>query len=315
MRKLKRGHPFRFARLDRRYHSDGPRLIRGGTTAAFFMVGGHGLEESLTLIEGVRREVDSRPEEFLLVKRAADVLRAKRTGRLGVILSWESGLALGENLDVLGCAHRLGVRASTLTHGEGGRRFALQGTRSPVRYATPRQRDLLRRRARGLTGFGREAVKEMNRLGVLVDLAHANDATTDEVLRLTTRPVVSTHGGVYACCPHTRCSTDRQIRDIAATGGLVSASFYSAFLVRRPARATVEHIVDQVAHIAELVGVEHAGVGSDFDGLAEKEIPVIRSAERLPRLTEALVRRGFSDSEIGEILGGNYLRVMREVMG
>ncbi len=315
MRKFKHGAAFEFTKVRRRYHSDGPRLLKGGTTTPFMMVGGHGLAESLALIELARRAVEANPRKLMLVTRAADIRRAKQSGRLGILLSWESGLAFENSLEVLGAAYRLGVRVSTLTHGEGGTKYALQGTRSAFRYATPRQRAALRKKSRGLTAFGREVVKEMNRLGMLIDLAHANDAAQDQILRLSSRPVVSTHGGVYACCPHTRCSTDSQIRRIAAAGGLVSIAFYSAFLTRHPARATVEHIVDQVAHVAGLVGIDYVGLGSDFDGLGETELPVIPSAERLPELTAAMVRRGFSEAEIRKVLGGNYLRVLKAVIG
>lgn len=315
MLKFSRGRPFDFMRPARRYHSDGRRLLAGGMTASLFMVGGYELGPSLALVERARREIERHPDALLLVTRAADIPEAKRTGRLGVMLSWESGQALEGRLEVLGAAHRLGLRASTLTHGEGGGRFALQGTRSAFRHCTARERAALRRRSRGLTAFGRGALREMQRLGILVDLAHANDATVEDALELARRPVVSTHGGVFACCRHYRCSTDEQIRGIAATGGLVSVAFYDQFIAEPPAKATVDGIVDQIAHVAGLVGIEHVGIGTDFDGLADGVWPVIRTAERLPELTEALVRRGFSAAEIRKVWGGNYLRVLRAAVG
>ena len=155
----------------------------------------------------------------------------------------------------------------------------------------------------------------MNRLGLLLDLAHANDRTVEDVLELAARPVVSTHGGVFACCPHYRCSTDEQIRGIAATGGLVSIAFYDQFVAAPPEKATVDGIVDQIAHVAGLVGIGHVGIGTDFDGLPEGVWPVIRTADRLPELTEAMVRRGFSAAEIRKVWGGNYLRVLRATVG
>jgi membrane dipeptidase len=315
MRKFSRGEAYNFMKVHPRYHSDGPRLLEGGMAASLFMVGGHRLERSLALVERAHREIEAHPSALRLVTKAAHVRNAKRTGRLGVMLSWESGLAFQNSLDLLHAAYRLGVRASTVTHNEGGTKFALQGTRSSFRYLTARQRVAARRRAKGLTSAGREIVAEMQRMGMLVDVAHANDATVEDIIELSTKPVVSTHGGVYACCPHSRCSTDEQIRALAATGGLLSIAFYHGFIRQRPARATVEHIVGQIAYVADLVGIDHVGIGSDFDGLGPGVWPIIRTADRLPRLTEALVRRGFTDTEIRKVWGGNYLRVLRTILG
>jgi membrane dipeptidase len=308
------GDALDFMKVNRRYHSDGARLLRGGMTASLFMVGGHDLERSLLLIQRAREETARHADRLVPVLKAADIRRAKRTGRLGVMLSWESCQALGNNLEILRVVYDLGVRASTLTHGEGGGKNDLQGSSSAFTYLTAREREALRRRSRGLTGFGKDVVREMNRIGMLVDLAHANDRTFDDVLTLTSRPVVSTHGGVFGCCPHTRCSTDRQIRAIAAAGGLVSIAFYGGFLAKPPAEGTVAGIVDQIAYVADLVGISHVGIGTDFDGLGG-EWPVIRTADRLPRLTEALVRRGFSEQDIRKVWGGNYLRVIRAAIG
>ncbi len=310
MMKLQRGDAPDFMRVAKRYHSDGPRLIRGGMTASFFMVGGKQLARSMVLVQNAREEVAANPGRLLLCTRTADIRKAKRTGRLGLMLSWESCTALGHNMSILRLVYDLGVRVSTLTHGEGGKPEHLQRTRSPFRYATSAERERLRRRAKGLTSFGKTAVKEMNRLGMLIDLAHANDATFDDVLRLSSRPVVSTHGGAFGCCRHTRCCTDRQIKAVAGGGGLVSIAFFDGFIARPPKKASIEGIVDQIAYVAGLVGVEHVGIGTDFDGLGE-EWPILRTADRLPRLTEAMLGRGFREADIRKIWGGNYLRVLK----
>jgi len=307
--KRQRGDPLALTKVNRRYHSDGPRLLKGGMTASFFMVGGGDLERSMVLIRQAYEEAAAHPDKLMLATRTSHIRTAKRTGRLAMVLSWESLSALGSNLEILRLVYDLGIRVSTVTHGEGGGPNDLQGTRSPFKYCTPGLRRAMHRRARGLTPFGKEAVREMNRLGILIDLAHANDAAADDILELTSKPVVSTHGGVFACCPHTRCSTDDQIRAVAATGGLVSIAFYGGFLRQPPGNATVDHIVDQISYVAELVGVEHVGIGTDFDGLGD-EWPIVRTADKLPVLTETMVRRGFSDAEIRRIWGGNYLRVL-----
>jgi len=315
MLKYKRQGRYDFARVCRKYHSDAPRLIKGGMTAAMFMVNGHVLEGSMAMMELAHREIEAHPEMLTLVTRVADIRKAKHSGKLGIIFSWESCTALQNNLDILPLAYRLGMRVSTVTHGEGGSRFALQGSRSPFRYCTAGDRNRLRTQAKGLTPFGKKVVRTMNDLGILVDVAHANDRTVEDLLRITNKPVVSTHGGVFACSPHSRCSTDDQIKAIAATGGLQSIAFYDDFIAKRPKKATVDGIVDQIAYIADLVGIDHVGIGTDFDGLSEGEWPIIRTADRLPELTEAMLRRGFHASEIKKVWGGNYLRVLKATIG
>ncbi|NOZ19679.1 MAG: membrane dipeptidase [Planctomycetes bacterium] len=313
MLKCEQGKPIDLMKVNRKYHSDAPRLLKGGMTASLFMVDGHDLARSMMIVERALREIARHPKHLMQVTRTADIRRAKRTGRLGIMLTWESGMALCNNIDILRLAYRLGIRSITLTHFEGGCQFALQGTPSYFGYCTPEDRASFRRTMKGLTSFGRQVVKEMNRLGMLVDLAHINDAAFYDVIEITEKPAVSTHGGVFACAPHARCLTDDQIRAIARTDGLLGIAFYHKFISRK--RATVDKIVDQMAYVADLVGIKHVGIGSDFDGLGEGVWPVIRTADRLPTLTEAMVRRGFSDAEIKKVLGGNFLRVLKATIG
>lgn len=313
MLKYSRGKPIELMKVHKDYHSDGPRLLQGGMTASLFMVDGHELVRSLAIVEQTRREIEAHPKKLMLVTSAADVREAKRTKRLGIMMTWESGMALSHTIDLLHMAYRLGIRGITLTHGEGGHGFALQGTPSYFGYCTPQDRDSFRRTMKGLTPFGRQVVAEMNRIGMLVDVAHINDAAFYDVIDITTKPVVSTHGGVFSCAPHSRCLTDDQLKAVARTGGLLGIAFYDKFIARE--NATVDKIVDQIVHVAELVGIDHVGIGSDFDGLGEGVWPVIRTADRLPRLTEAMVKRGLSDAEIAKVLGGNFLRVLKATIG
>lgn len=313
MLKYSRGKPLDLMKVNRKYHSDGPRLLQGGMTASLFMVDGHELVRSLALVEQTLQEIAAHPSKLLLVTSTAHIRQAKRQRKLGVMMTWESGMALSNKLDLLHTAYRLGIRGITLTHGEGGKAFALQGTPSYFGYCTPGDRDSFRRTMKGLTPFGKGVVREMNRLGMLVDVAHINDAAFYDVIGLSKKPVVSTHGGVFSCAPHSRCLTDDQLKAVAKTGGLLGIAFYHKFISRQ--KATVDKIVDQIAHVADLVGIDHVGMGSDFDGLGEGVWPVIRTADRLPQLTEAMVRRGFRASEIRKVLGGNFLRVLKATIG
>ena len=315
IRRLARGDSADMVRVDRRYHSDVTRLLRGGMTASFFMVGGGERDHTFALIQRAREQITAHPDRLLLATQTRHIREAKQTNRLAVLLSWESCSVLGNRIEVLRLAFNLGIRVSTLTHGEGGGPYDLQGTASPFQYVSASERQALYRQAKGLTEFGKEVVHTMNRLGMLVDLAHANDRTVAEVLELSSKPVVSTHGGVYRLCPHTRCSTDEQIRAIAAKGGLISIAFYRGFLAEPPSEASAEDIVRHIAYVADLVGIEHVAIGTDFDGLGEGEQPVISAPEQLPVLTETMLRHGFTEKEIRKVWGENYLRVLRATIG
>ncbi|MGQ9663309.1 MAG: dipeptidase [Kiritimatiellia bacterium] len=315
IRRFARGHSPDMVRIDRRYHSDAARLLRGGTTASFFMVGGGEKDHTFALLQRAREQIAQHPDRLLLATKASHIRHAKRTKRLAVILSWESCSVLANRLEPLRLAWELGLRVSTLTHGEGGGPHDLQGSPLPFKYVSADERRSLQREAKGLTDFGEEVLRTMNRLGILVDVAHANDRTVAEVLELSSKPVVSTHGGVYRLCPHTRCSTDDQIRALAAKGGLISIAFYRGFLAEPPRQATVDDIVRQIAYVADLVGIDHVAIGSDFDGLGEEEQPVIPDPGRLPILTEMMLRYGFNEGEIRKVWGENYLRVFATTVG
>ena len=301
-------------RVDRALDTDAPRLRRAGLTATFYMTGGWELESSLTMMEWALREIENRPDLLLQIRKTADLRRAKRTGRFGVMLSWESCNALMGRIEVLQAAYRLGLRATTLTYSDGGGEHSLQGTPLPTGYLTSEERESHRRAAKGLTPFGHEVVAEMNRLGVLIDVAHANDATIEDAVRLTNKPLVSSHGAAFALCPHARCSTDAQLRLIASTGGLIGIVVYTKFLAPPPAAATLNTMVDHLAYVADLVGIEHVAIGSDLGALGQSD-SVVRTPADFVKLTETMLRRGFTPADVRKVWGGNYLRVLGEVIG
>ncbi len=310
-----RGDRLDLMKVNRSYHSDGARLLAGGVTASMFMVDGHFLGRSLKYIEQVHQEIERNSDKLMLVTKTRHIRQAKRTGKLGIIMSWESCRAVKNDLELLQAAYRLGVRCSTVTHNEGGFGYTLQGSPSPYCYCTQQDRETFRKTFRGLTDFGKQAVREMNRLGILVDVAHANDKTFFDMIDLAERPMISSHGSAFALCPQSRASTDDQIRALAATGGLLAVVFYWKFIDLSQRKATVGRLVDHIAYVAELVGIDHVGLGSDFDGLMPGEWPILRSADQLPQITEEMVRRGFSESEIRKVLGKNFLRVLAATMG
>lgn len=158
----------------------------------------------------------------------------------------------------------------------------------------------------GLTPMGRQVVRRMEELGVVVDLAHASPAAIDDVLEMAARPVVVSHTGVRATCPGPRNLSDAHIRGVARTGGLVGVGFWEGAVCE----ASPAAIARAMRHVADLVGADHVGLGSDFDGTVEPPF----DATGLPQITEALMEAGFDQEELGAVMGGNVLRVLRETL-
>lgn len=315
--RLSRGHHLDVTERDERYHVDVPRALEGGLTCSFFMVGSSTLEQSVELVDGTWRLAEEHPDRVVYATCTADIERAKQSqvadppGRLAVVGQLESCTCLNESVARLRNLYRLGVRVANLTHGEGGEGTTQQEA-SPFDYCEPADREEARG-GPGLTPFGRDVIAECNRLGILVDLAHASDATFYEAIELSDDPPIFSHGAVFAQCPHWRGLTDDQLRLLARAGGVMGMAFHPGFI--DPEAPSMERLMDSVEHVVELVGPDHIGIGADYDGMPESMTPIPPVIERLPEFTEALVRRGFDDETILKILGGNTLRLMRQVIG
>lgn len=295
------------------YQADLGRMKSGGLAAMFSMVGDSDLVQGLELWSGMFENLDNHPDAFLLVAEPEDILRAKRKGRVGLVGQLEGCAMLHKNLRVLQTLVKLGVRVAGLTHGEGGGEDHLQKAKSPFGPATAAEREAARRDPGGLTGFGREAVQELVRLGVVIDLAHANDAAFFEVLELTSAPVVFSHGNVFALRPHWRNLTTDMLKALAQNGGVIGLAPYPEFVDADPAKQTLDRFVDHVEAVCNTAGDDHVGFGSDYDGV---KVPgVVPSYADMPRLTQALLDRGFKEETILKFWGGNFLRVMRAAAG
>ncbi len=294
------------------YQVDLRRMKAGGLTALNSMVGDDDLVEGLELWSGMYENLDRHASDFLLVRTAEDIVRAKQEGKIGLIGQLESCTLLHNTLRVLDVMHRLGVRVAGLTHGEGGTECALQGSRSPFGYCSLANRERERKEAKGLTDFGRTAIKELNRLGIVVDLAHANDAAFMETLEVTTKPVEFSHGAVFALSPHWRNLTDEQLKAMAANGGVIGIAPLPAFISQDPKNQTLQRFVDHIDYVCELVGDDFVGFGSDYDGMGRNTVAIIPSYAEMPQLTQAMLERGFSEETILKFWGGNFLRVMKQ---
>ena len=312
--KLEHGDPLDFGPADSSYHVDLPRLHESGLTAFNNYVGARDLPASLALWDAIYWHLDSYPNDFLLARAAADVHRAKREGKIAFVGQLESCACLGERLGALSLQHRLGLRVANLSHGEGKDRHdhALQIDSSPFEYTTLAARAEARRTLRGLTDFGRDVIRACNGMGIVVDTAHANDRVFYEAIELSEQPCIFSHGCVFAVCPHWRGLTDDQIKALAAKGGVMGVAFYAKFI--HPEQPSMDKLLDEIAHVIDLVGPDHIGFGSDFDGLPKEAIPIPPHQGRLSDFTEALARR-FDEATVQKVLGGNFLRVFEQVCG
>ena len=292
--------------LTRSQHIDLPRLLEGGVTAQTFacfvrqqFLPSNATNEALRLIDAFYRAVEENANSLMLATTAADVEQAKAEGKVAGVLSLEGAEALEGDLAALRSFYQLGLRALGLTWN--WRNQAADGLDEA-------------RTGAGLTEFGVALVREANRLGVILDVAHLAPVGVRDVLKLSEAPVVASHANARALCDNRRNLTDEQLEGIAATGGLVAVAYVPAFLAYNTQTASLERVLDHVDYIVKTIGVDHVGLGSDFDGFGGV-LQGLEDVSRLPALTAGLVARGYTDEQVAQILGGNYLRVFRQVAG
>jgi len=285
-------------------HVDVPRLLEGGVTCQVFAVSGersrtpsHSLRTALEMIDRFFRECDANRGAVVPVTTHGEIVQAKRAGKVAAMLSIEGADVLEGSVDVLRVFHRLGVRMVGLVHSI--RNELADGVAD-------------RRTGGGLSELGAQAVGELNRLGMIVDVSHLNDEGFWDVLELSRDPVIASHSNARAVCDHPRNMTDDMIRALAEKGGVMGMNFAPGFV--HPSRATLGGVVDHIDYIVGLVGPGHVGLGSDFDGIPSTPVG-LEDVTRIPAITEELVRRGYGEDDVRKILGGNHLRLIRAVCG
>lgn len=337
-----------------RNETDLPRM-KGVLGAEFFSVfvaasyveGNHSANRALEMIDTVKTDIIGKyPNEFLAATTADDIERAHREHKIAGLMGIEGGHAMENSLRLLRDYYLLGVRYMTLTHFNTNDWADSQGDIDDPKV---KHHD-------GLTPFGKDVVREMNRLGMMVDISHTADKTFYDALAVSTAPLIASHSSCRALSPHTRNMTDDMIQKLAAKGGVIQISFGCDFLSKRyyeygqahaaetrammaelrkiddPAArgeaiakmraeaaaknppATLADVVAQIDHAVQVGGVDHVGIGTDFDGVGCVP-PDLDSYAKFPALTKALLEKGYSAEEIKKIYGGNLLRVMRAVEG
>ena len=330
-------------------HVDIPRMREGGLDALFFSIwvpsqitGPPAVKRALDLIDSVREAVRTHPHDLMLANTAADIRRAAAEHKIAALMGMEGGHIIDDDLAVLRVYAALGVRYLTLTHFLNNN-WADSSTDKPAHN--------------GLTAFGKDVVRELNRLGVIVDVSHISDKTFYDVLEVTKAPVMASHSSSRAISNHPRNMTDDMMRALAKNGGVVMINYAAAFLSEEFRVASekksgnivaamaamskkcggneactimenerIEHeammkgalpkamwdkIVEHIDHAVKVAGVDHVGLGSDFDGAT---MPIgMEDVSKLSKITDALLKKTYSEPDIEKILGGNILRVMEQV--
>ena len=330
---------------------DIPRMREGGLGAIFFSIwipskvtGPIAVQKALDQVDAVREQVRKHPKDLVLATNGEQVRQAHKEGKIAALLGVEGGHMIANDLGVLRTFAALGVRYMTLTH-SGNDEWADSSTDKAVHN--------------GLTDFGKDVVREMNRLGVVVDISHVSDKTFYDALEVSKAPLFASHSSCRAICDAPRNMADQMIKDLAAKGGVVQINYHVGFLsqefrnaekadpkineaiaqevtkrcgsdsnegcmliegdrvtreyVAKGALPRVEYtkIIEHIEHAVKVAGIEHVGLGSDFDGA---NMPYgMEDATMLPKITDALLKKGYSESGVKKILGENTLRVMNDV--
>jgi membrane dipeptidase len=320
-------------------HTDIPRLRRGGVGAQFWSVyvpsslpGDQAVVQTLEQLDAWRRLVARYPGDLAPALTADDVEMAVAHGRIASLAGMEGGQSIGGSLGVLRAMYALGARYMTLTHNDNNP-WADSATDEPAHG--------------GLTEFGEEVVREMNRIGMLVDLSHVAATTMHDALRVTTAPVIFSHSSARALCDIPRNVPDDVLAQLPGNGGVcmvtfvpgfvsadIAAVWSEAFALQKTitaelgdpaeaerrmvahiqesgcAPATLEQVADHIDHVREVAGIEHIGVGGDYDGCPEMPVG-LRDVAGYPNLFAELRRRGYSDDDLRAIAGRNALRALR----
>ncbi len=312
------------------------------------------IERCLELLDGLKRLCAANPDDIEIALTAADCRRVVAEGKHAAVPCIEGGHAINENLSILRQYYDLGMRYITLTH---------FNTNTWADASTDAARN------NGLSEFGRDVVREMNRLGMIVDISHVSDKTFWDAIEVASQPVMASHSSAWALCEHPRNMKDDMLRAVASNGGVVNVNFYPGFVsdsyrlgvekieaemweeieeaerfARRSAVAhwsgtpeyveqqkaeitkrrmeesgliplpTLSDTVDHIEHIAKVAGIDHVGLGSDYDGIPAGPVG-LEDVSKFPGITEELLRREFSPADIKKILGENTMRVMEECIG
>ncbi|MYU06007.1 membrane dipeptidase [Streptomyces sp. SID8366] len=275
------------------------------------------LRQTLRMIECAHTLAEGNADAVALCLDGADIDAALAQDKIALVLALESAPGVDASVELFATLHRLGVRIASIAHW--GRTPLADGSREGATGSR-------------LTAPGIEALREMERLGILFDISHLSASGVAHVLELATRPLIATHSNARALRDHHRNLTDDQIRGVAATGGVICVNFVPDFLTDSQDKVSTDRIVDHIEHVIQIAGIDHVGLGSDFvrevmndvtppccENLDDEDpmfdFPGLEGPSGMPLVTEALVHRGLAEDDIPKILGGNTQRVLSTYMG
>ncbi len=327
--------------------TDIPRMKEGGIDAEFFAIyvsaryarEGGSARRAFEMIDDVYEQARRHPDALEMAFTSDDIRRISKSGKIAALMGIEGGHAIEDSLSALRMFYKLGVRYMTLTHSNTNNWADSSGDIN--------NKDI--KHHNGLTDFGREVVKEMNRIGMMVDISHVADKTFWDVIEVSQAPVIASHSSARQLTDIPRNMTDDMLRAVGKKGGVVMINFGSSFVNTkyvkpspevqakidearqtyagdldrmraeiakltgpRP-RVTLDMLIDHIAHVAKVAGIDHVGIGSDFDGVGGNLPEGMEDISKLPAITYELLKRGFSESDVKKILGENFLRTMSEV--
>lgn len=299
--------------LTGRTHSDLQRMKKGGVDIQIFSIfcneqfgKGTAYNHAIREMDSVDAAIARNPDQMMAVRNPAELQSAVASGKLGCMMGVEGGHMIEDDLGNLEKLYNRGARYMTLTW---------NNSTSWASSAVDERGKTDLGRPYGLTSFGENVVRKMNELGMIVDISHVGEQTFYDAVRVSTKPVIASHSNTYTLCPVPRNMTDDQIRALGKNGGVIHINFYSAFVdtsfQRTGVQPSLSQLIDHVDHIVGLIGVNHVGLGSDFDGIssAPKEL---NDVTKMPLITEELLKRGYSKKDVRKILGENFIRVFKE---
>lgn len=325
------------------------KMKKGGLDVPFFAlwpdpskIKQHSMfEQTRTMLDSLMAVIERHPQIVQLAVSPEDIETIVQSGRHAACIGIEGGTVLENNLQNLDYFYRRGVRYLGLTWNDSPDWATSAKDETEGRFAA----------RKGLTEFGRQVIQKMNELGMMIDLAHAGEQTFYDVIRHSRHPVIVSHAAVYALCPHFRNLNDEQIQALAKNGGVMGITFYPGYLVPRfdaiykesrrradqiedslknsgsenvfdraafirghidPVYPSVATVVDHIEYVIKLVGEDHVALGSDYSGISIAPAG-LEDVSKLPSITKELQRRGYSTATINKILGGNVMRVFRQV--
>lgn len=297
-------------------HIDIPRLREGGVDVQVFAccIGRTGSQYALPyaklatdMLNALQIHFQKHSGDITIALTPEDIRKAENQGKIAAILDIEGGRAIEDSLDNLKKFYNSGVRLMTITWNSNNWADASQ---EPPKH-------------NGLNDFGKEVIKEMNRLGMIIDVSHSSDKTVWDVLETSSDPILASHSCVKAICNHPRNLSDELIKAISNGGGVICVNFYSVFIDQvfkdrrekgdlKQQPPPMSKVLDHIDHIVRVGGIDCVGLGSDFDGMNPPPIG-LEDVSKMPKITEELLKRGYSVEEAGKIMGGNFLRLFNQV--